>query len=347
MVNNSFHFMLKEIHNKPCTIVAGPCSISDAGMQAIYDIARIRVQNPKGEIVNGVWGTRVVGLKSRSRRDPNGKGMGIDWDTYVSNAQTLDQGGSINHLKMPPSVIMAGKIYERTGLAVTSEICDPRLQLPPLARMLAHAPVMVWGPSVNALGHHYMTMGAYVERHPRWLLGAKNPKFLGDCSLTAAQDIHNERTTSMEETWAHLASWTGLPIEKHIFIQRGVDVEGKRDYRNAPLHAAAVRLRHRLPQARIYFDPSHSLGPKRRDEIVDATIEAMLMRMPHDNEYIYDGALVEAGPSDTDTHQHITVDEVAKICKAVGKIRPLVQPDIYPPSVGNQPKKQHEVRGYE
>ncbi|HNQ31134.1 MAG TPA: hypothetical protein PKG71_00195 [Candidatus Woesebacteria bacterium] len=339
--------MLTEIQNAPCTIIAGPCSISDAGMQAIYDIARIRVRNPDGEMVNGVCATRDVGLKSRSRRDPSGNGMGIDWDTYERNARTLIMGGFANHLEIPPSVIMAGTIYERTGLAITTEICDPHVQLPPLSRMLGHAPVMIWGPSVNALGHHYMTMGAYAAKHPRWLVGIKNPKWLGDCPLATAQDTQNARTSSMEETWAHLESWTALPIEKHVFIQRGVEVEGKGKNRNAPLHAAAVRLKRRYPQARIYFDPSHSLGPKRRDRIVDATIEAMLMRMPDDSGYAYDGALIEAGPSETDTQQHISVDEVAKICEAVGRERPLVQPDADPHSVVNGPQKLREVKGYE
>lgn len=339
--------MRTETQNAPCTIIAGPCSISNAGMQAIYDIARIRVRNSNGEMVSGVWGTRVVGLKSRSRRDPSGNGMGIDWATYVSNAKTLDRGGSVNHLEMPSSVIMAGTIYERTGLAVTSEICDPHVQLPPLSRMLGHAPVMIWGPSVNALGHPYMTMGAYGEKHPRWLVGIKNPKWLGDCPLATAQDTQNARTSSMEETWAHLESWTGLPLEKLVFIQRGVEVEGKGDYRNAPIHAAAVRLQRRYPQARIYFDPSHSLGPKRRDRIVDATIEAMLMRMPDDSGYAYDGALIEAGPSETDTKQHISVDEVAKICEAVGRERPLVQPDDIPSSVITRKPNQYEIKNYD
>ncbi len=62
-----------------------------------------------------------------------------------------------------------------------------------------------------------------------------------------------------------------------------------------------------------------------RNEIVTETINAMQMTMPDEaNVYLYDGILVEAGESPTDTDQHITLPELYDMTSRLSDIRPIL-----------------------
>jgi hypothetical protein len=43
----------------------------------------------------------------------------------------------------------------------------------------------------------------------------------------------------------------------------------------------------------------------------------------NENEYLYDGILIETGRSKTDTEQHISVEELKILCKEISKFRVL------------------------
>lgn len=337
----------KEAPNNACMIIAGPCSIWHDSLPGIRDIARIQVSNRlTGERQRAIAGVRVVGLKSRTANDPTGEGMGIDFSVWRENAEKLALYGSTQHFEIPPSVIMAGRIFEQTGLTIATEVCDPWIQLPPLARVMGEGSVFVWGPSVQALGHHYATMGAFAKDRLGWTVGIKNPKWLGN-KLEDTENKEFRGRTSMEATWEGLASWTGLPSGRLVMIHRGVDVPDRGDYRNAPVHELARRVVERtgIPMG---FDPSHTFGPKKRGQIVEATVEAMSMRMPNGLP-LYNRVLVEveAGTKKTDVGQHITQKELATMCEEIAKFRDLVPPEELSPRRPTVRREESEYKSYE
>src|SRR5579862_3038764 len=71
-------FLLKNMTYNPnynLEIIAGPCSITPENTEeVINEIAKIKL--PDGR--RAIFGTRVVGLKSRTALDLSGEGMGID-----------------------------------------------------------------------------------------------------------------------------------------------------------------------------------------------------------------------------------------------------------------------------
>lgn len=61
-----------------------------------------------------------------------------------------------------------------------------------------------------------------------------------------------------------------------------------------------------------------------RNDIVTETVNAMRMTMPDEaNVYLYDGILIEAGESPTDTDQHITLQELYDMTSRLSDIRPI------------------------
>ncbi|MDO8609443.1 MAG: hypothetical protein Q7R95_02760, partial [bacterium] len=164
-----------------------------------------------------------------------------------------------------------------------------------------------------------LKMGKIAKRNG-WFVGLKNGKWLGD-------DFHGQ--SSMEKTWIGLAKFTGFEEpgldDKLILIHRGVDIANKGDYRSLPVHHIAKNTK-LATKAKLFFDPSHSYGPHLRDSIVKGTIEAMQIKND-ENEYLYDGILVETGRSKTDTEQHITVKELQTMCNELAKFRDLVAPE--------------------
>jgi hypothetical protein len=135
-----------------------------------------------------------------------------------------------------------------------------------------------------------------------------------------AIEDYKERTTA-EKTWEGLVHYSGLEKERIVLIHRGVDIAEKRDYRNYPVHNLAMRIKQHTG-CLLFFDPSHSHGPKMREKILPATIKAMKMKID-DKNYLYDGILIEAGNSETDTEQHITIKELKILCKELSKFREL------------------------
>jgi len=74
----------------------------------------------------------------------------------------------------------------------------------------------------------------------------------------------------------------------------------------------------------MYFDPTHSIGPKMRHKIVEETIRAMKLKVG--NGYLYDGLLMEAGTSPTDTDEHITTKELHDLVQTLSAFRTLRSP---------------------
>lgn len=300
-------------------IIAGPCSVDEHNIEDIYQISRITVTNRFGRKERAIHGARVVGLKSRTTLSKDGKNMGIDFKVFMENMQILIDGKAIHQLKMLPTVRMAKTIIKETGMLVATEIMSPMIQLPVYEKHLPKEKLLIWNPAVEQLGWHILKMGAYAKRN-RWFIGLKNPKWFGDETIGQ---------TTMEKTWIGLTDFTTMKEpgldERIILIHRGVDVHSKGDYRNLPVHQAAKRVKEST-RAKLFFDPSHIHGPKLRDAIVNATIEAMKTKI-NDEQFLYDGILIEVGRSKTDTEQHITVKELESMCHQLAEFRTLMPPE--------------------
>ncbi len=298
-----------ETQNQNLEIIAGPCSIDLNNFQEVFDIANIATKDGPA-----VFGTRVVGLKSRTAFDPSGKGMGIDWeslDTLMKNPQAD---------VVSPSVRMAEEIVRETNMRVATEIMLPGIQLPQFVGRIPEGKLLAWNPSVNQLGWQVLE-SSRIAAENGWSIGLKNGKALGT-TLEEANSTEG-KSTPMETTWEGLASFA-QGVSEIVFIHRGVDVPEKGDHRNAPVHEAARRVKQRNPQAKMYFDPSHIFGPKMRDTIVDHTLRAMHIK--NEDGFLYDGILLEAGTSTTDTKQHITIPELQGLVVDLSKFRHLRGP---------------------
>jgi len=297
--------MKKNINGKKeLTIIAGPCSVDERNLHEVLDIAKIRVEGKRA-----IAGTRVVGLKSRTALSMDGKNMGIDFAVFMRNLQKSMDGISPTEFEEPPSVTLARHIRQETNLMIATEVMSPLVQLPSFESEIFKNNVLIWSPAVSQLGWPTMKMALFAKRNG-WNVGIKNGKW-----------------HSMEKTWMGLSSYVDAHIEKEkvIMIQRGVEVPEKGEFRSLPVHESAVKMKE--AGMKVFFDPSHSFGPKLRDEIVDGTVEAMKMKT-NAGEHVYDGVLIEVGTSVTDTKQHITVLELANLCERLGEFRSLVSPNI-------------------
>lgn len=303
-------------------IIAGPCSIDESNIGEIYEIAKITAKNMSGAEARAIFGTRVVGLKSRTCLNSSGKGMGIDHAIFIENMQRLMKEGCIGDLAIPPSVVMAQKIIKDTGLLVASEIIAPMIQLPVYERMLPNDKFMPWNAAVDQLGWHIFQMAEYARRN-RWNIGLKNPKWVGE-PLCIANVSGKVIETTMEQTWKGLVCYAGEIPGDLILIHRGVDVSEKGDHRNMPVHEIARRVK-QATGAKLYFDPSHAYGAKMQGAIVPETLKAMQMK--DGNGYLYSGILIEAGTSETDTGQHITLAELQEMVDELSIFRELVPPN--------------------
>lgn len=301
------------------TIIAGPCSIDETNMSEVYDIADISVTNSNGKTEKAIFGTRIVGMKSRTELNESGSGMGIDFPVYMENLNMLSSGGCVRDLKVPPSVVMAEEVYKKTGMMIATEVMSPMIQLPQYEGRIPEGMLMPWNPAVEQLGWPIMQMGS-ITRKNGWNVGLKNGKWVGDHVRTANTEDFSGATT-MEKTWAGLVTYLGKQNGDIILIHRGVDVPDKGNYRNAPVHTIAKRTK-KATGCKLYFDPSHAHGPKMRQQITYAVIDAMELKM-EDGSYLYDGILVETGTSTTDTEQHITIDELKVLVSKVAKFRTI------------------------
>jgi 3-deoxy-D-arabino-heptulosonate 7-phosphate (DAHP) synthase len=301
-------------NNEFMKIIAGPCSIDQENIDDIYKIAELKID---GKYV--IWGTRVVGLKSRTNFIKNGEGMGIDFKDYLKNLNQVMKNKNLKNLKNHSSVKLAEKIYKDTNFLIATEIMDPFIQPLLYEGIIPQNKLLLWNPAVHQLGWQILIMSKFIKRN-KWFLGIKNPKWLGDY-LKRADRLASEFRTTAEKTWEGLVNYSNLPKERTILIHRGFDVPEKKKYRNAPAHFLAARVK-KHTGCLLFFDPSHSYGPQMRGDIVKETIKAMKMKI-NENEYLYDGILIETGRSKTDTEQHISVEELKILCEEIGKFRVL------------------------
>lgn len=302
-----------EMKHHSVEIIAGPCSINVQNRGEIDKIAAISLPNGEG----AVYATRVVGYKSRTELNPTGEGMGTDY-------HTLERALEDNEItEDPQSVKWAREIIRNTGLHVATEIMIPHIQLAYYQRdPIFNGRVMPWNPSVDQLGAHTRQIAKFAQRN-NWRLGIKNGKDLG-VTVEIANDSNGRKAIPLEKTWGGLATYAhGLDEEKIVFIQRGVNVPDheRGEYRNLPIHEATRRIRRRFPKAHTLFDPSHSFGPKMREQIVKGSIDAL--KMTHGSQPLYDGLLIECGTSDTDTDQHIKIPELQDLVHEINKFRHL------------------------
>ncbi len=297
-------------------IIAGPCSVDEDNLKEIWQIADLKVNG-----YPAVFGTRVVGLKSRTIYHQKGEGMGIDFESFKKNLFSTLAESSKKYSY--PSVKIAKEIVKKTHLIVATEVMEPVLQLPFYEKKVFQGRLFIWNPAVNQLGWPILIMGELAKKN-NWWIGLKNPKWVGENLKTADLPSFTKMTT-MEKTWEGLVTYSSYK-EKTVLIHRGVDVAEKGDYRNAPVHQIAKRVKQRTG-CQLFFDPSHSYGPKLRGDIVKATIEAMKM-MASDKEFLYDGILIEVGTSKTDTEQHISLEELKFLVNQLARFRVLeINPD--------------------
>lgn len=299
-------------------IIAGPCSITDENVEeVINEIAPITT--PDGQ--RAIYGTRVVGLKSRTALPTGDAGMGMDYPV-IKKMFSLPQE-KWEKLTLP-SVEIAERIVKETGLLVSAEIMIPHMQLPFYAqKKILDGNFLAWNPAVEQLGWNMLELSAVAQKH-NWHVGIKHGKFLGKDPLDVANHPDYAGETSLEKVLLGLTTYVKPSTNDLIIIHRGVDVPGRGDYRNAIAHQIMKRVKPRVPHAKIYFDPTHSIGPKMRHKIIEETIAAAKLKVGDD--YLYDGLLMEAGTSPTDTDEHVTIKELQELVTTLSEFRKLRQP---------------------
>ncbi|MEQ9438569.1 MAG: hypothetical protein RIG62_05955 [Cyclobacteriaceae bacterium] len=305
--------------NSAIKIFAGPDSLDDFNIDEVYRIAEINVNDTPA-----IYGARTVGLKSRTNFDHANSDagfMGYDFEAIMQNFNIFGHGGNADDLVPLPTVQMAERLYKETGLIACSEIMLPAIQLACIKKSFSNDPFLVWNSAVDQLGWHIRQMAGFAEEHG-WMVGLKNGKWLGEEYKTSESEKFKGKT-SIETVWDGLVNYATLAPEI-VLIQRGCDLPAKGEYRNLPIHHAARRtkMRHMDKNVQLYFDPSHSLGPKMRDQIVEKTVEAMRMKMDEEH-YLYDGILIEVGTAKCDTHQHISVKELEELVDQLSEFRSL------------------------
>lgn len=303
-------------------INAGPCSVSSKNpgksLAELHAMAEIQVPDGKGGMKRALSAGRFIGLKSRTEYNPTGEGMGMDFEVV----EQAIISGSVEDV--PPSVLLAEQFVREAKIGVAAEIMIPGIQLPFYEGRIPKGMLLPWNPSNNQLGWTIREMAAIAGRN-NWTLGLKNGKWLG-APLEDVSKPDSEIITSMEKTWLGLASYAEAANDI-VFIHRGVDVPGKGENRNALTHEVVRRLARLRPNVGRWLDPSHSLGDKLRDVIIERTIEAMWMKVGNgSDEFLYTGILIEAGSSETDTGQHISVNELEILAKELSKFRRLRGP---------------------
>jgi hypothetical protein len=312
--------MIEDIKNPEVSIIAGPCSISEDNFYELYQLASIEVKNSHGSVQRAISGVRVVGLKSRTYYNPESNDLGIDYPHFLHNLSVYQQGGGINDFVMMPGVEMAKRFADETGILVATEVVSPLIQTPLYKLLLQNNDMLLWNPAVSQIGWNFLEMTHFLN-DTNWKLGLKNPKWQGKQKYDA---VTATELSSMEKAWLGLSSYTAGFKDRVIFIHRGVNIAESGMYRNMPLHESAKKIK-KVTGAKMYFDPSHSFGPKLRDKIVDGTIEAMKMMFSED-QYLYDGILIEAGSSRTDSGQHITHSELQGLANSLTKFRDIAAP---------------------
>lgn len=294
-------------------IIAGPCSVDFDNQKEIDEMLKMKVNGKQA-----LHGVRVVGLKSRTAFDPENAFVGIDIDTYEKNLQAITNG-DFSSVKIHPSVEIANEIQEKhKDITIATEIVDSFTQCHNLDKFLKSNRAIVWNPAVNHLGFPLRMMASFASKN-NWSVGIKNGKTLGGSFETS--EIEN-KGTSQDKSWEGLVSYTNLIPKSRVFtIHRGVDLGNNNGYRNTPVHKLSERVKMNSG-CEMFLDPSHILGPDKRDEILDFTIDSMKMKM-RSGASLYDGVLIEVGTAKSDTKQHITLDELEELVRKVSDFRQL------------------------
>ena len=302
------------------TIIAGPCSITPENTEEVIQ-ETAKITTPDGK--KAIYGTRVVGLKSRTALDLAGEGMGIDSQAM----QKVFKATPAERTKIKiPSVELAEKIAKETGLLIATEIMIPHLQLPFLEqKKVLNGNMMIWNPAVEQLGWNMFELTEFAKRN-NWDVGIKHGKFLGKDPLEVANHPDYKGETSLEKVLLGLTTYVHDFAGELVIIHRGVDVPGRGDYRNAITHEIMRRVKPRLPKnAVLYFDPTHSIGPVMRHTIVDEILSSMKLTVG--DEFLYDGILMEAGStSPVDIGEHVTIAELKELVKELSTFRKLRAP---------------------
>jgi hypothetical protein len=183
---------------------------------------------------------------------------------------------------------------------------------------------MIWNPAVEQLGWNLFELSAFAKRN-NWNVGIKHSKFLGKDPLEVANHPEYKGETSLEKVLLGLTTYVGKIDGDLIIIHRGVDVPGRGDYRNAIIHHIMKRVKSKIPHGKIYFDPTHTIGPVMRHKIVDEIIESMRLKVG--NEFLYDGLLMEAGSSSpVDIGEHLTIKELRELVDTLSEYRKIRPP---------------------
>lgn len=315
---------MKNIENRSydLEIIAGPCSISskdpDKSLAELHAIAEIQVPDSRGDWIRATSAVRFIGLKSRTVYNPTGEGMGLDFAFMKDLEENRPTGDA------PPSVLLAEKFVREAKMGIAAEIMLPNIQLPFYEKRIPKGMFLPWNPSNEQLGWSIRQIALVAERN-NWIVGLKNGKWLGKPYEDITQP-DNKIITSMEENWLGMLAYTAV-AKNAVFIHRGVDIPEKGEQRNALVHEVVRRLARKAPHVGRYLDPSHSLGEKLRDGIVERTIDAMTMMVDgNSGEYLYTGILIEVGTSETDSKQHISVDELRLLVREISNFRHLRGP---------------------
>lgn len=292
-------------------VIAGPCSIDHENKFEVLDFLKIKCRNKPA-----FFGTRVVGLKSRTSFDPVNSFVGIDIDAYEESVINFESDA--RKISIMPSIQIANEIqalYPDTYVA--TEIVDTWIQCAALNQQLKSPKAIVWNPAVNHLGFPIKIMARYANKN-NWLLGIKNGKHIGG---SKEDSEYKNKSVAQDKSWSGLRTYANiLPDEQVIMIHRGLDCESNEGYRNFPSHNLAGRVKN-VTKCSLFLDPSHICGPKMRDSIVDFTLDAMQIRLNGD--FLYNGILIECGTAKSDTDQHITLDELENLILELTKFRKL------------------------
>lgn len=299
-------------------LYAGPCSITPENTEEVIN-ETAKITTPDGQ--RAIYGTRVVGLKSRTALDFKGDGMGLDSQVMQ---KVIEEGNPDPKKYAIPSVELAERIAQETGMVISSEIMIPHLQLPFWAAKKAlKGKVMIWNPAVEQLGWNLLELADFAKAND-WHVGIKHGKFLGKDPLEVANHPDYKGETTLEKVLLGLTTYVGNIDGDLVIIHRGVDVPGRGEYRNAMIHHIMARMKHKIPHGKIYFDPTHTIGPVMRHTIVDEIIKAAKLKVG--DQFLYDGFLMEAGSSSpVDFGEHLTLDELRELVKTLSgfrKIRP-------------------------
>lgn len=266
-------------------VIAGPCSINEQNKTELEEIIN--------QYANGI---RVVGLKSRTNLSNKTQDMGIDYPTYIENRNIFLKDGHTKNLEIYPSIEIANNIVSKyPNIIIATEIIDPHLQLPVWEKNFK-GKLFIWNPSINQSGHNISIMSQYLKRNKDWYMGIKNGKWIGNTGLS---------------TWLGLTTYLDREIKERVYlIHRGFDIKRNlfnNKYRNVPNHKIAQRIKEKTG-LKLLFDPSHTMGPKLKNNIVKESKRAL-------ESTLYDGLLIEVGESYTDRDQHISIEEFKLLTK--------------------------------